>query len=147
MWFPVGGIKTDGDLVPKQRESIMPADVIVQEYLRMSALMSYVGDLIVPYKSTTLSIDKNKEVEVGTEFYRSKSDKLHRAKGRRASKDQNSVDDGVAKRVQGVVSTDLYVTAMKEAVSVWTPLLGTLQIHYLYYDYAIVTSHVVDNCI
>ena len=123
MWFPLGGIKTDGNLIPKVRESMMPVDVIVQEYLRMSALLSYVGDLILPYKGTTLSDEKESEVEEGTAFYRSKSDKLHRSK--KSSNDHFSVSDGVNKRVSGVVSTDLYVSAMLEAVTVWTPLLGT----------------------
>jgi len=50
-WFPVPGIGIGAEMVPKTRsvgEPMEPAN-IVQEYMQMKSMMSYVGDMVLPF--------------------------------------------------------------------------------------------------
>jgi hypothetical protein len=121
MWFPIGGIRTDNDLIPKKRSNNYSTDSISQEYLEMKALVSYVGDLIIPYRNDSHSAIIEKESVGKIKLKSSQSEKIN--------KSEFSVSGGVASRVGGVVSTERYTEIMKEAVSIWTPLVGTSIFH------------------
>ena len=125
MWFPVGA-KTDNSMIPQSRNSLMPADQIVQEYLQMKSLLSYVGDLILPYNNNPL-VEVEEQIIDGESVYQRKFDRYHHKTHNKPDKNSfiTKVDGGVSKRVAGVVSTDTYADAMREAVTIWTPLLGT----------------------
>ena len=52
MWYPVGGVNVDAHMLPKMRSVVniasggLASDQVVQEFLQMKALLSYVGDLV-----------------------------------------------------------------------------------------------------
>lgn len=96
IWFPTQ-VKSESKLLPNQRKKILKgqymddSDQVVQDYLQMKALLSYVGDLVM---HTPVS---------------------------RKDRESNSV--GVAKG-ELPVDPQRYKDALKEAVVLWTPLVG-----------------------
>jgi hypothetical protein len=118
MWFPIGDIKTDNNLIPQKRSNNYSTDLISQEYLEMKALMSYVGDLIIPFNNESHSANIENEAVGGIIAKNSQSEKI--------KKSDFFVTGGVTSRVAGVVSTERYAEIMKEAVSIWTPLVGMI---------------------
>jgi len=57
MWFPGGNTTASADLLPTTRAMVAPsvsaAEQVVQEFLQMRSLASYVGDLVAPYVPAT----------------------------------------------------------------------------------------------
>ena len=105
MWFPVAGVGVGRKMVPLERgqgAGGFKPDRVVQEYMQMKALLSYVGDLVMPFQGKALT--------------------------RTAAGAAVVARDGAAARplarLTGVVDAGTYESAMAEAVQVWTPLVG-----------------------
>lgn len=100
MWFPVAGLGFDNDMAPPDRpgpeKQIMP-DRVVHEYMQMKALLSYVGDVVAPYANPNVGGVAAANIPLG----------------------------GVSKRTHGAVNPNLYKEALRQAVSVWSPLIGS----------------------
>lgn len=92
MWFPVAGVSTDNFLIPQQRSG---TENVVQEYMQMRALMSYVGDIIMPSAPTAAT-----------------------AAGDSKTGDMVSLKH----RLEGVIDSKRYDELTKQAVKIWTPL-------------------------
>eukprot|EP00605_Chrysophyceae_sp_TOSAG23-4_P001261 GSChrysophyteH1.ASY1.ANO1.1372.1 assembled CDS len=113
MFFPVPGSGPDLDksLMPAERsvsQELKP-DAIVQEYLQMRAMLSYVSDLVfIPYTDKKKRITKTKEGEEAL-----------RREGHFASKSARPL-----RRLAGVVDGDLFNEALKQAMDIWSPLVG-----------------------
>jgi hypothetical protein len=133
MWFPVAGIGVNGPMMPAPRAAAIQPDAVVQEYLQMKALLSYVGDIIMPYDGNRKRADDEDEESVD-ESVSEATDKLSsnlkvvakltKKKRHLQSSTTDRVTGGVASRLEGKVSLDKYEEALKEAVAVWTPLMG-----------------------
>ena len=104
-WFPSMAGSLDRRMVPVERnqgsEAFKP-DRIVEEYMQMKALLSYVGDLVMPYSGKSIT---------------------RTAAGNALLQEQGSKARPLA-RLAGVLDQGKYDTAVREAVSLWSPLLG-----------------------
>jgi len=146
VWFPVPGIVVDRSMLPKDRSSgaHMEPDRLVQEYMQMRALLSYMGDLVVvPFKGRTIT-----KTSAGVDALRSeKQDFLSRQveleergesveqqllREQEEEGEEEGKGSGVSRvtikpllRLKGVLSNQRFDRAVEEAVAVWTPLLGT----------------------
>lgn len=98
VWFPSLPVGLGNSLVPQDRPFQTTSDSVVDEYLQMQALMSYVGDLVMPFKHP----------EGGLEGLAS------------------STMGGVSKRTKGRLDNNRFNRAVKEAVKLWTPLMGSV---------------------
>ena len=101
MWVPSAKIDTTLSLLPESRSkpSQKPiADRIVEEFLQMRALVSYVGDLV---DANNFSLDL------------SMKDKQNRS-----NKSNNS------NKLRDLAVTNRFDSALEEAMQIWTPLVG-----------------------
>lgn len=105
MWFPVAGIVVDRKMVPMGRnegnEAFKP-DRVVAEYMQMKALLSYVGDLVMPFSGKALTRTAAGVAVVARDGPQARP----------------------LARLTGVVEKTAYDAATAEAVQVWTPLVG-----------------------
>jgi len=114
MFFPVPGAgpRLDRMLVPGERKSQgaeLKVEDIVQEFLQMRAMLSYVGDMIqLPYSDKRKKITKTED-------------------GMKALAVEGHFGDKSAKplrRLAGVLDEGRYEAAVQQAMSVWSPLVG-----------------------
>ena len=107
MFFPLPGPQPTLDMMPQPRNigiEITP-DAIVQEFLQMRALLSYVGDMVnLPYTNTDKKITKTKQ-------------------GLRALAAEGSGAKPL-RRLAGVLDETRYDTAVNEAIQLWNPMVG-----------------------
>lgn len=102
MWFPLASLGVDGEMAPQDRPGpgqMLSADRVVHEYLQMKALLSYVGDVVAP-------IQGKKTAWINANI-------------------PNYPTGGLSKRVAGLTDADRYEETMRQAVTVWTPLVGS----------------------
>jgi hypothetical protein len=102
MWFPMA-LEKGGKLIPSVRpgpDRLLMSDKVVEEYLQMKSMLSYVGDLVTPFKGDLNDYSKQASIPA-------------------------LPSGGFSKRVDGAVNSSLYDQAVKQAVQVWTPLIGT----------------------
>ena len=105
MWFPSAAGSLDRKMVPVERNKgsePLTSDRIVHEYLQLKALLSYVGDLVMPFSGKALT---------------------RTAAGAELVAQQGALARPLA-RLAGVVSHSTHEAATREAVEIWTPLLG-----------------------
>jgi hypothetical protein len=96
MWVPVPKMGINASLAPAHRPlGGLKPDKVVEEYLQMRALISYVGDLV------TLKTEKRLN-DLGKEF----------------------ITGGLESRVKDKVNHLQFDNAIKEAIKIWTPLVG-----------------------
>lgn len=91
-WFPIASQPMSSQILPKERAKTagVGPNTVLEEFLRMRSMMTYVGDLVMP----------RRDISTATGFPKAK-------KGERQ-----------------YVDTGGYASAMKDAVSIWTPILG-----------------------
>jgi hypothetical protein len=97
VWFPSIPLGLGNSLVPQDRAFQTTTDAVVDEYLQMQALMSYVGDLVMPFKHPKGGLEGLASSTMG----------------------------GVSKRTKGRLDNKRFNLAVKEAVKLWTPLMGS----------------------
>jgi hypothetical protein len=103
MWFPMA-LDKGGKLIPENRpgpDKLLVSDKVVEEYLQMKSMLSYVGDLVAPFKGDLVG---NNKLTMNVPMMPS---------------------GGFSKRIEGVINSNRYDAAVKQAVQVWTPLIGT----------------------
>ena len=114
MFFPVPGVgpQLDKNLLPAERKPQGPelkVDSIVQEFLQMRAMLTYVGDIIMlPYTDKQRKITKTQD-------------------GLKALAAEGHFGDKSAKplrRLAGVLDEGRYEAAVEQAMAVWSPLVG-----------------------
>ena len=111
MWFPGAGVEIDASLLPADRmggAKKSATDQVVEEYLQMRALASYVGDLVTPFSPV-------KGVSSGQHSKR-KVDMLEPL--------GDGPDEVKTVRLSGFTEPGRFDAAMNEAVAIWSPLLG-----------------------
>lgn len=116
MWFPAAKADVAASLIPFER-SAMPkktlAEKITQEFLQMRALVSYVGDNVIPY-SSKVNISKNDASSVAT---------VSSVKSNTSSLSINASVKSV-KRLSGFMEPANYEVTVEEALKIWNPLHG-----------------------
>eukprot|EP01038_Epipyxis_sp_PR26KG_P011976 gene11976-16030_t len=133
MWFPSSGIQPiqraedSASLLPSDRKSIENKknnpNQIVEEYLQMRALASFVGDLVQPFgknvkKLKESNILKSKPLLMNPINSFPGNDQLD------GSVNGSLSSSKVIPRLSGIIDPQRFNTALSEAVSIWTPLLG-----------------------
>jgi hypothetical protein len=99
MWFPAPGFGVGNKMVPGDRgqgKKAFGPDRVVEEFMQMKALLSYVGDLVVPHQ---------------------------RIPGSVAGPSAGDMKP-LKQRMSGVVDHKRYSEAIQQAVQMWTPLMG-----------------------
>jgi len=101
MWFPTAMVVASASLLPFGRTDL-PAkgfsERVVQEFLQMRALASYVGDVVLPYEP-------------------------HRTEGG-GSSNSSEVSVASGQRLTGFTKAHQFDWAVQEALRVWNPLHG-----------------------
>ncbi len=119
MWFPAPGISNDANMLPPDRQSSnnSATDRVVQEYLQMRALASYVGDLVIPFEPPPLAppLGKNRN---------SNLKQVHSMGDSGLSSSNSSMVSMTSSRLSGFTDVTRFNAAMKEAAAIWSPLLG-----------------------
>lgn len=118
MWFPTARAEINNSLVPSERKKSGPESAsnrIVQEYMQMRALISYVGDLVQPFpvKRTKTLNDSNSTSNSNKNGNRDLSIPSS------ASRPERSI-----RRLQGVTDSQLFNSALTDAMKLWSPLVG-----------------------
>eukprot|EP01035_Chromulina_nebulosa_P033255 gene33255-44519_t len=114
MWFPAAKADVAASLIPFER-SAMPkktlAERITQEFLQMRALVSYVGDHVIPYNSRATMSTNDGSISVSS--VKSNTTSL-------------SISPSVksVKRLSGFTEPVNYEVTVEEALKIWNPLHG-----------------------
>ena len=122
MWFPKIKILISSSLIPKSRKQEITPDKVIQEYLQVKALLSYVGDLVSPYNipKNTGKFSRNLRSNAGDK------NGQNTAEIDKIKKDffVAGVTGGVTERLGGVTSIAVYEDAKSDVLDLWEPLTG-----------------------
>lgn len=143
-WFPfsMAHLSTTS-IIPQIRpgpdKELLTPDGVVEEYLQMKALVSYLGDLVAPYSSPTnedssgislnnsnLSPSKISPIKSNMQKRLGSSSPPITPQSKTSPK-RYKLDietGGYRKRTEGKVDEEKYTKAIQEAISIWSPLLG-----------------------
>ncbi len=104
MWFPTPQLEVSNSLISGKTSG--GSSQIVEEYLRMKALASYVGDLVIPNVAATASFSPYDTILAGRKPAVALKQKYSHTPGK-------DLTDPIK-----------YANALKEAMELWTPILG-----------------------
>jgi hypothetical protein len=117
MWFPAAKADVAASLIPFERSAIPKKTLterITHEFLQMRALVSYVGDNVIPFNAKT-----NSSPNDGSSSVASVSSMKSNASSTSISATVQSV-----KRLSGFMEPVSYDFTVEEALKVWNPLYG-----------------------
>lgn len=129
MWFPTAQVATDGHLIPENRTGNKSrSDIIVEEFLKIKALASYLGDLITPsdlneIKSSNLIDYFNKKNNMSRLIPQVLPSSASAFVSTPNSLNSSSPSFKKAKKmmdIQGIAK------ATAEIMSIWSPLKGSM---------------------
>ena len=117
MWFPAAKADVAASLIPYERSAIPKKTLterITQEFLQMRALVSYVGDNVIPFNAKTNSSPNDGSSSVAS---------VSSMKSNTSSTSISATVQSV-KRLSGFMEPVSYNFTVEEALKVWNPLYG-----------------------